>query len=417
MALLNAKTIYGEVSGVRCGYPGYTVFKGVPYATPPTGALRWAATVPPVSWEGVRVCDTFSKISVQNKSQKGDFYQQEFFPTQAEMSEDCLYLNIWTPAESQDEKLPVMVWIHGGAYMNGYGHEMEFDGEAFCKRGVILVTINYRLGVMGFLAHPEGLAGNYGLLDQIQALEWVRDNIAAFGGDAGNVTLFGQSAGGGSVLALCTSPQAEGLFDKAIIQSAGGVGTLGGAFTLKDAERFGQFITEHCGHTLDELRALPAEEVYQYAMAANMAYEGHFGLRLVPCTGGSALPEDPGTVIAEGRHLAIPYMTGFVSGDSRLFGQREIDWLTLKSGTHPLYVYHFSHTMPGGGEAFHSSELWYIFGTIHRCWRPMTGADYDLSLRMTDYWTNFAKYGNPNGEGLNEWMEFTETDKNIFLIE
>ena len=404
MALLTAKTRYGDVSGVRCGHVGYSVFKGVPYAAPPVGELRWKAPANPAPWDGTKVCDKFSSIAVQNKARPGEFYTKEFFPIQEPMSEDCLYLNIWTPAEDTTAALPVMVWIHGGAYLQGYGHEMEFDGEAFCKRGVILVTINYRLGPMGYFAHPEltaasenGASGNYGVLDQIHALKWVRENIEAFGGNADNITVFGQSAGGGSVLSICASPLAKGLFHKAIIQSAAGVGTLGGEYTLADAEKYGAFIVENAGLSFSDFRNLPAEEILEKSMVAMMAYGGGFALRLRPCTDGYVLPQDPGTVIGNKEHAPVPYMAGVVSGDSKLFGEQEIDWLRIKHGDNPLYVYYFDHEVPGDDNAgaFHSSELWYIFGTLQRCWRPMSGRDYDLSQAMTDYWTNFAKAGNP----------------------
>ena len=420
MALLKAKTRFGDVSGIPCGYTAYSVFKGIPYAAPPLGHLRWAAPADPEPWEGVKHCDTFSPKAMQAKDQHGSFYQKEFFPVQEPMSEDCLYLNVWTPADSPGEKLPVMLWIHGGAYMHGYGHEIEFDGEAFCKRGVILVTINYRLGAFGYFAHPElskanekGVSGNYGLLDQIHALKWVSRNIEAFGGDPGNVTVFGQSAGGGSVISICSSPLAEGLVHKAIIQSAGGVRTLGGAYSLEEAEKFGAFIVEHSGLAWKDFQKLPAEEVLAKAAAANADFKSEFRLRLIPCTDGFILPRDPGAVIAEGAHLPIPYMTGWVSGDDRLFGDHgATEWIKLKNGDMPLFVYRFNHNPPGDDDAgaFHSSELWYIFGTLQRCWRPMSGKDYDLSLCMTDHWTSFAKTGRPN------WTDYTAENPYIHQI-
>ena len=428
MAILSAKTVYGEVSGIPCGYTGYTVFKGIPYAAPPVGPLRWAPPLDPAPWTGIKSCDVFPKISVQNKNKPGEFYQKEFFPVQAPMSEDCLYLNIWTPAESPGEKLPVMLWIHGGAYMHGHGHEIEFDGEAFCRRGVILVTINYRLGIMGYFAHPEltkrssyKASGNYGLLDQIHALRWVNKNIGAFGGDAGNVTVFGQSAGGGSVISLCASPLAKGLFHKAIIQSAGGVGSLGGAFTLKDAEDYGEHVVDSSGLSFEEFSKLSAEEALDKANAAALSYtySNNFWLKLIPNTDGYALPQDPGQVIASGNHHPIPYMSGTVTGDAKLFGERQIDWLKLKSGDQPLYVYSFCRDMPGDDNAgaFHSAELWYIFGTLMRCWRPLCGLDYDLSLRMTDYWTSFAKSGNPNCGSWDEWPDYTASKPHIQILD
>ncbi|GHV59311.1 hypothetical protein AGMMS49579_26920 [Spirochaetia bacterium] len=222
MALDSVKTKNGSVRGLPCGNPAYTVFKAIPYAKPPVGDLRWKAPQEADAWEGIREAVRFSPASLQPSRSPGEFYAKEFFPVDEPVSEDSLYLNIWTPAETGTEKLPVMFWIHGGAFVQGFGHEMEFDGEAFCRRGVILVTFNYRLGILGFFAHPDltatdGYSGNYAILDTIAALTWVRNNIAAFGGDRNNVTVFGQSAGGAMVNALVTSPLARGLLHKAIL--------------------------------------------------------------------------------------------------------------------------------------------------------------------------------------------------------
>jgi len=426
MALLSAQTLFGAVSGIPCGYAGYTVFKGIPYASPPVGELRWKAPINPTPWSGAKVCDKFPAISVQAGNPSGSFYQKEYYPTQPQMSEDCLYLNVWTPAESVEANLPVMVWIHGGGYMLGYGHEISIDGEAFCKRGVILVTINYRLGAMGFFAHPElskgndkDVSGNYGILDQIHALKWVNQNIGAFGGDSKKVTVFGQSAGGGSVLSLCASPMTKGLIHKAIIMSAGGIGSTGpmGALTLADAEKYGASIVEHSGLPFEDFNKLSAEEILDKTMEyASSQSGGPFPRGLRPCTDGYVLPNDAGKVIENGQHLAIPYMTGWVAGDESFFGSHEeVRWISLKNGDNPLYVYRFNQDVPGDDNAgaFHGSELWYIFGTLMRCWRPMRGSDYEFSFRMTDYWTSFAKDGKPKSNDMVEWPEYTNENPNI----
>ena len=217
----------GIVQGVPCGNPKYTVYRGIPYAASTAGKNRFRGPQPPKSWEGVRVCDTFSEICMQRSGPFGmpfaDFFRKEFYPVPMEAGDDCLKLNVWTPAQNEEERLPVMFWIHGGGLGSGYGHEMEFDGEALCKEGIVLVTINYRVNYFGFFAHPDlsaeneqGVSGNYGMLDQIAALKWVQENVAAFGGDPNNVTIFGQPAGGGSVIShLCTGAT-DGLFHKAI---------------------------------------------------------------------------------------------------------------------------------------------------------------------------------------------------------
>jgi len=469
MPLRNVRTRDGTVEGIAAGNPAYTVFKGVPYGRPPVGALRWAPPQPPAPWDGVRRCDTFPPVSIQAVQRKGDFYQREFFPVDMPMSEDCLYLNIWTPAETAGDRLPVMMWIHGGGFMQGYGHEMEFDGEALCKHGVILVTITYRLGALGFLAHPElskrspqGVSGNYGILDCIHALEWLHENIAAFGGDAGNITIFGQSAGGMAVQALVTTPLARGLAAKAIVQSAGGIITMGGAHTLQDGETLGAFICRDAGCTFEQLLEMPAERVRDITAAAlSRVPQGGQRLRMAPVVDGWLLPDSAASLVARGEHADIPYLTGSVSGDGGLFGGRPAatvaefeqgirsvygaaadKYLALfnvkddkdleraqaarkraasmlaprgwarahqRLGRRPVYTYYFCRDIPGEDHpgAFHSSELWYLFGTLARCWRPMEALDYGLSLQMTAYWANFAKTGDPNGPGLPAWPAFT----------
>ncbi|MGI6577478.1 MAG: carboxylesterase/lipase family protein [Eubacteriales bacterium] len=467
------KTGSGLVKGIPAGNPSYTVFRGIPYAKPPVGPLRWQAPVDPEPWEGIRNCDTFPPTAIINEQEPGSFYQKEFFPCPMPMSEDCLYLNIWTPTTSPDARLPVMMWIHGGGYMGGYSYEMEFDGEAFCRRDVILVTVTYRLGPLGFLAHPDlskgsanGVSGNYGILDQIQALKWIQKNIAAFGGDPDNVTIFGQSAGGGSVQCLVTSPLTKGLFRRAICQSAGGINTLNGDYLMSDAEALGVSICDKLGKTMDELLEMPAKELSGAIMKA--AFEivmsgGVMRLPFAPVVDGYVNTQSPGKVIAAGRHHDIDYMTGSVSGDGGLFGgapaktkeefenqlrrsygdyaDRYIDLFNVKSdddvvravtartkaasllaprswaiaeiknGRKPAHIYYFRREMPGDDAgAFHSSELWYIFGTLDRCWRAplFTGGDYILSRTMTDYWTNFAKTGDPNGVNLPKWPAYSE---------
>ena len=260
----------GLVQGVVADASDVVVYKGIPYAAPPVGDLRWKAPQPVEAWKGVRLCDSWGDASLQGGQQEGSFYWKEFYQGKApKMSEDCLYLNVWKPADAKaGDKLPVMVWIHGGAYQNGYGYEEEFDGTAFAHQGVILVTVNYRLGMCGFLAHPLLSAesdstgsGNYGLLDQLEALRWVNRNIEAFGGDKGCVTLFGQSAGAGSVQSLLSSPLTKGLVHRAIIQSGGGLSGIIAAKSLESAEAMGQGMWDEAGcTTLEQMRATSSDE-------------------------------------------------------------------------------------------------------------------------------------------------------------
>ena len=273
MAITETKTKYGQVHGVQ--KDGYTVFRGVPYAKPPVGEKRFCPPEEPACWEGVYKADHFGCVCPQTEHEPDSFYGKEFYLDPEfgmNQSEDCLYLNIWTPANTVDEKLPVAFWIHGGAFMHGFSHESEFDGAAYCERGVILVTINYRLGAFGFLAHPwlseesgVGRSGNYAILDQIAALKWVKENIAAFGGDPENITVFGQSAGCMSVQTLISSPLTENWISKAIFQSAGGYDTgLNRDMPLSEAETIGQEFVELSGaKSLEELRAIPAEKIVE----------------------------------------------------------------------------------------------------------------------------------------------------------
>ena len=261
----------GAVRGVACGWPSITAYYGIPYAAPPVGELRWRAPQPAAVWEGVRDCARPSAKCPQLGVGKGSFYEHEFYPVEERMDEDCLYLNVWTPAESAEERLPVIFWVHGGGFMTGYGHSAHFDGEHFARQGVILVTINYRLNIFGWMTHPElsaenerGISGNYGLLDQIYALEWTKRNIVAFGGDPENITIAGQSAGAASIQNLLTTPLTKGLVNKAILQSGGGTNfvpdmrypSLADAEAAVDLNLLGV-------STIAEARALPWETLLE----------------------------------------------------------------------------------------------------------------------------------------------------------
>ncbi len=431
----------GKIEGVPGDVPGLTIYKGIPYAAPPVGDLRWKKPQPVIPWTGVRKCDKFGAASLQSDRVIGSFYWREFFQSgDPERSEDCLYLNVWTPAAGTQAKLPVMFWIHGGAYTGGYGHEMEFDGEAYAQKGVILVTVNYRLGMCGFLAHPllteenggKG-SGNYGIFDQLAALKWVKNNIAAFGGDPDNVTIFGQSAGASSVRTLISSPLAKGYVNRAIIQSGGGLGSMVSMNTLQQAEQIGKELWEESGVTsLEEMRAYPADKFKE--ILTNYTEKQQTEVRPYRiCVDGEMLTASMDEVAMEGNELDISYMIGYTSEDLDPEGLETsvVGWSHLleTQGRKPAYVYCFTHDLPGSDEeglndseeplkgAFHSSELWYMFGTLGKCWRPMEEADYELSERMVSYWTNFAKTGNPNGEGLPQWEPCTQEDAHIQILD
>ncbi len=453
MPIRQTKISTGVVQGVACGNPRITVFKGIPYGDTTGGANRFCPPKPPKPWDGVRVCDTFSEICMQRSGPFGlpfaDFFRKEFYPFEQKAGDDCLKLNVWTPAETTEDKLPVMFWIHGGGLGSGYGHEMEFDGEALCKEGVVLVTINYRVNYFGFFAHPdlsaespEGVSGNYGMLDQIAALEWVQENIKAFGGDPDNVTIFGQSAGGGSVVSHLSTERTDGLFHKAIIQSGSfGVMSYAMTTTLKDAQDWGVKVCDYLGKTVEDLRQMPVEAFYD-AVAEAEQVVGPFPRQ---CIDNVLYKEAPGMALLKGHMKNVPIITGAVKGDTGLPMSASLDWLEgipvenmvilgdaaigckqAQEGRIPAYVYFMDAYIPDGdeyhfvpdGEAYHSAELWYVFGTLNRCWRHFDGRHYDLSYAMIKYWTNFAKTGNPNGDGLPVWDPVTkESETRLYMSE
>lgn len=422
-------TKYGQLEGT-VSPRGYTLFKGVPYAAPPVGKMRWKPSVDPAPWDGIRACDQWGNACLQAVTMDDPTagYGKEFYDTgdyPPRMDEDCLYLNIWTPAQDPGEKLPVMMWIHGGGVQTGFSHELEFDGDGFCQRGVILVTVNYRLNIFGYFAHPEltlespqGASGNYGLLDQIQALRWIHENIAAFGGDPDRVTVFGQSGGGRSTQAISCSPLAKGLAHRAIVQSAGGLQTAMGRLPREELERRGVDFMNYTGcQNLAQLRLLPARQLLelfnQYTQPVNGDFRAAMQKGFNISTDGYALPLSMEDSLREGTQGNLDYLLGCTTGDMGSMLQSLAGWAQLQvtQGKKPAYLYQFSRNLPTDNPsnpkelkgAFHSSDLWYTFGTLGRCWRPMTPGDYQLSQTMADAWANFAKTGNPNGEGAPHW--------------
>lgn len=462
-----AVTESGAVRGISCGWPGVTVYYGIPYAAPPVGELRWRPPQMPISWEGIRDCARPGAICPQpSPSEKGI---KEFYPVSEAMSEDCLYLNIWTPAHSAQEKLPVIFWIHGGAFITGYGHSSHFDGEAFARQGVILVTINYRLNIFGWLVHPElsaesgkGVSGNYGLMDQIFALNWVKRNISAFGGDPERITLAGQSAGAMSVNCLLHSSTVQGSFQSAIMQSGGGLmgfSDMSHYRTVSQAETLVDLEAELHVKTIAQARALDAGELLNRWM--NVGF-GTSRLQTCPVIDGYLLERPLEETAWAGAYAPVPTLLGYTAQENvptmptpdvfretmrKDMGVRaeeffqlcpletEAEWkkfmfsnctellrssceawarLTERHGTPPAYVYTLTRQLPGDDAgAFHGSCLTYVFKTFLRGWRPWIGQDLEISSAMNTYWANFAKYGTPNGDnGLNEkqlpyWLPYT----------
>ncbi len=435
-------TKYGSYIGLQ--KDGYRAYLGIGYAKPPVGDLRFAPPQKPDAFDGIREADHFGNRCMQGGHDA--FYGKEFYSVpeyERPVSEDCLYLNIWTPDDADENaQLPVGFYIHGGAFMGGAGSEMEFDGAAYARRGVILVTINYRCGIFGFLAHPwlaqeseKGLCGNYGILDQIAALTWVRENIRAFGGNPDNITIFGQSAGAMSVQTLCSSPLTEGMFARAILQSGGSYGVgLHSDVPMEEAMQDGAEIMESIRiHSLQELREIPAQQLmeqFDAYMGKKIAEAGGFEnvrLPMIPCIDGYVLEQGYYDTIDQGKLHNIPYLLGSNSEDIGCVSKEEqaagkfgmlyngvLAWARKEEevqGNTP-YVYYFTRQMPGDeAGAFHSAELWYVFGTLGRCWRPLTEGDFALSGRMLDCWTNFMKTGNPNAQGeAEEWRKCTAED-------
>ncbi len=455
--LRTVKTENGLVEGLPAADPRITSFKGIPFAAPPVGENRWRAPMPCADWEGVRKAYAFAPISVQDTPGIGDnLYNREWHvDPDVPMDEDCLYLNVWTGAKSDQDKLPVVIWYFGGGLQWGYPSEMEFDGERVARRGIVVVSVNYRLGALGFLAHPEITAqqpdapANFGLLDQQAGLKWVIRNIAAFGGDPKNITIAGQSAGGGSVMSQLVCEENAGRFQKAIVQSAMirdpyGEGGVGIPQPLKEAEKAGEDFFAFLGvKTLDEARALDAFYIRDRYGAYAQSHP-----RMFTVQDGRFLKGDPITLYLQGKHAHVPILAGNTSDEfpnvisctskeelarkaQELFGDRAREFLdilakegmdqppecgkvigiecTVKSlfaansvsdRSEDNYYYRFDAQIPGWDHPgnFHSVELWFFFETLAKCWRPFTGKHYDLARLMCNYWCNFIKTGNPNGD-------------------
>lgn len=446
-----ARVVQGFLKGTMDH--GVPAFLGVPYAAAPTGANRWRGPQTPASWTGVKNADSLPSSCMQDQSkEESGPYTAEFAGTE-EFSEDCLYLNVWTPSKA-DKRVPVMVWIHGGGFQAGSGTGPNSHGAALARQGLIVVTINYRLGVFGFLAHPEltreaGTAPptNFGLQDQIAALRWVRDNIAAFGGDPAQVTLAGQSAGAISVHHLLASPLAEGLFARAITQS--GLADWMSLQPLAEAEREGLAFAQVKGAaSLESLRALPPDIL--------LAKGGGAPLGFLPVLDGQLVRRQPSEIRAMGWPGAVPLLAGFTADemvdpipvtdaatfkakaarDFGPYGERMAvfyptdnpveaartltrdrtlaglyAWQRGRKAGPAVYAYLFDHWYPGPGSeiwrSFHSVEIPYVFGTLDAAPnRPFTAKDHEISRIVSRYWVNFVRTGNPNGRGLPRWPAF-----------
>jgi len=452
---------------------GVLIFKGVPYAAPPVGDLRWKPPQPVKSWEGVRQATKPSPWCPQPKS-------VAFAARTGQQAEDCLYLNVYTTAKDTAAKHPVMFWIHGGGHTTGSGMALFYSGARLAPLGVVIVSINYRLGPLGFLAHPllsreseKNVSGNYGFLDKISALKWVKRNITAFGGDPDRVTIFGESAGAASVTRLMVSPLARGLFHRAISQSGGPFGRnrhlrLQGKFP-ESAEEMGIKVQallgcEKAENPLGCMRAKSHQEILEATKPAQGLYGR--GLRFGPIVDGWAIPEDPGLLFYKGEIAKVPFMVGANADEGTIFlkqlpingikgyeqfvkliGREEtpkllelfpvkttdeikpsLNKLTavfafiapargmarlVSKNKSPVYQYHFTRVVPLPRlkqlGAFHAAEIFYAFGNIGRQIGQFE-TDRKLSDAMRAYWTNFAKSGDPNGPDLPKWPVYTTSE-------
>jgi para-nitrobenzyl esterase len=465
---LTVKTEQGKVHGKTINDGKVKAFLGLPYAAPPVGDLRWKAPQPPAKWKGERDAAKFGAHCAQGRVFDDMIFQD------GEASEDCLFLNVYTPSDAKDKsKLPVMFWIHGGGYSGGASSEPRHNGDFLPTKGVVLVTINYRLGVFGFLATADlakeanGAAGNYGLLDMVAALEWVKANIKQFGGDPDNVTIFGESAGSFAVSTLMASPIARGLFHKVIGESGAAFSDVLPTDSLEAREKAdGEWVASLGATSLQELRAIPTAKILD---AVKTKGRGGFP----PVIDGKFLTEPVAETYAAGKQAHVPLLAGWNRDEGSFFAMRgmtaaqwkdfpgplfkdraaaflklypgdtdeqalraAIDygsdsfiafgtwkWLEAhrKTGESPVYRYHFELAAPTskfhpGSFAFHSDDIEYVFGTLDTrpgsVWRP---EDRKLSEQMMGYWTNFAKTGDPNGPGLPEWPKYDKDDSLIHL--
>ena len=408
----------GKMQGTSCRMPNVVAFKGIRYAT----AGRWEYPKEVKGWDGVYDATSYGNCSYQprafyneEENKKKYFYYNEFRKGEKyTYSEDCLFLNVWTPEDAdEDSRLPVIVYIHGGGFTGGCGHEKHFDDPIWPTKGVIAVTINYRLGPMGFCCLPElhseaGHSGNYGLYDQLCAIKWVKNNIASFGGDPKKITVMGQSAGAMSVQLHCTSPLTDDLFSGAVMSSGCGMMDMMMSSEEKAYSFWQEFMARLGCKSLEEFRNVTPERLFKEwqtskkeikggMMATFPVKDGHFVVK-------DSNPKQISYIIGSNSHdMAPPFLLSL--------GKKWVKNNFLRS-----YLYHFDRMLPGDNNgAWHSADLWYWFGTLENSWRPMEAKDYEISDKMSTYLCNFAKNNDPNGLNQKAWSPFSE-DKKIMIL-
>jgi para-nitrobenzyl esterase len=441
-----ARVELGVVEGVAAADGTVRVFKGIPFAAPPVGSFRWRAPQPPGIWNGVRKADAFAP-SCEQPARTGAAARLLTSQRLGDVAEDCLYLNIWTAAKSPNAQLPVVVWFPGGGFATGGGSALVFDGEALATKGIVVVTTNYRLGVFGFFALPELTreangqpTGNFGLMDQTAALQWVHRNIAAFGGNPNRVTIFGQSAGATSVMYQMAMPSAKGLFQRAIGESSGGTGgvfALDPVPTLEEAEQTGVNIARSVGAaSLIELRAVPATRL----LPASQDGERR------PMIDGRLVIAAPDVIFARGQQNDVPLLAGSNADDGnntqRNFSDAYIRdfpnsslkdanvdamawrvrrWVDLqvKIGRSKAYLYYFTRRAPSGApaaSAYHGAELPYVFANLHLFNQQWSDWDRELERIVSAYWIDFATKGDPNRSGLPRWSAYDRSENDRVMV-
>lgn len=416
----------GAIQGVAGRVKGTVAYKGIRYAT----AGRWEYPKIVTHWEGVYDATQYGKCSYQPRA----FYDEAAVPEKAfyyhefregehyEYSEDCLFLNVFTPEKQEEGKAcPVIVYIHGGGYVGGCGHEKHFDGPVWPAKGVIAVTLNYRLGPLGFMCLPEleqeaGHTGNYGLFDQLTAIHWVRENIAAFGGDPEKITIMGQSAGAMSVQQLVLSPLTQGLVHRAVTSSGGGVSSMMTPKTPKEYFPFWRSVMAQAGcENLEQFRKIPPERLFDAWQRAKKQEKGG-AMAVSPVLDGILMVGKGSDLAKKQEFLQIPYLAGSTSEDMMppMIYTMGRNWCAIQKK--PSFSWFFHRHLPGDDcGAWHSSDLWYWFGTLDNCWRPMEEQDRLLSEEMSGYLCNFAKMGDPNGPGLPVWEPTQKRKRSLRL--
>ena len=417
----------GEIKGTDCRLEGVVAFKGIRYAT----ASRWEYPKHVAKWEGVYDATKYGNCAYQPRAfeneaenPKKKFYYREFREGMTyTYSEDCLFLNIWKPEDAKEgDKLPVLIYIHGGGFKSGCSNEKPFDDPIWAQKGIIAVTVNYRLGPLGFAALPElkseaGKTGNYGLYDQLCAINWVRDNISSFGGDPDAITIMGQSAGAMSVQHHCFSPLSKGLFRGAVMSSGAGVHKILSPSPAEKMFDFWHGVMKNCNvSTLDEFRAVEPQKLFESWRRTQK--EMKMPMSIFPCIDGELVVGNGCDLLKKGLQHDINYMAGSTSHDMMPPFMYSMSKKWCEKQKKNSFTWFFDRILPNENlGAWHSSDLWYWFDTLDNGWRSWTKKDREVASLMSDYLVNFVKTGNPNGENLPKWNSAQESKKALFLGE